>query len=162
MGRTHTHTHTHMITQYQTLKGFEKVKHHRVAKLAGKYGLPKKILRLALDMYRSAGRSKCGDALSTAAYTVTAVPDGCPIEMRAQCFAMVDALDDFMKPMSEGCGVIQVYVDDVKSLGFRPSLGAFEEARLLFGCELAISVQHASEGRWTNRTRRFRGGQWTA
>ena len=35
-------------------KGFEKVGHDHIAEATDKYGFPKRILRLALDMYRAA------------------------------------------------------------------------------------------------------------
>lgn len=43
--------------------------HDRIAKAVVEEGFPKKVIRLALVMYRSARHTQCADALSCATYT---------------------------------------------------------------------------------------------
>ena len=83
-------------------KGFEKVRHDRIAAAAAKHGFPEGILTLALDMYRGARRIKCGNALSKATFTETGVLAGCPIAMGALCLAILDPMIKFVQTGPEG------------------------------------------------------------
>ena len=104
---------TYTVTLISDLeKGFEKVRHEKLVEAAEKYGFPRHILRLALDMYRSARRIKCGDALSLPTFTVQGVLAGCPIAMGALCLAVIQPVDDFLKREPRGCTMMRVYVDD--------------------------------------------------
>ena len=83
-------------------KGFEKVVHSKIAEAAGRYRVPARILRLALDMYRGARRIKCGDALCQAAFTEQGVLAGCPIAMGARCLAILDPMVKFRNQKIRG------------------------------------------------------------
>ena len=110
-------------------KGFEKVRHDRIEAAAEKHGFPKRVLRLALDMYKGARRIKCGDALSRPIYTAQGVLAGCPIAMGALCLAVMDPVDKFLAKQPEGCKVVKVYVDDFTVVyEFDPRLYTREQA----------------------------------
>ena len=93
-------------------KGFEKVLHNNLVKAAKAYGLPMKIVRLALNMYRAGRRIRCGTAYSKEVFTNMGVLAGCPVAMVALMLSCIDPVEEFLRLGPRCLSVFKVYVDD--------------------------------------------------
>ena len=93
-------------------KGFEKVVHSHLIAAAYVYNFPLYILRLALDMYTSPRRIRCGAAMCKPVWTSMGVLAGCPIAMGALCLAVLKPMDDLTREVPRSIASIKVYVDD--------------------------------------------------
>ena len=93
-------------------KGFEKVIHRRLRAAAKAYKFPMTILNLALNMYKSNRRIRCGSAYSRPVKTNMGVLAGCPIAMVALLLACIDPVEEFLRWGPRYLSVFKVYVDD--------------------------------------------------
>ena len=97
-------------------KGFEKVNHADLLAKASIYGFPSDIAKLAIAMYRSPRRIRCGMAYSRATRTNRGVLAGCPIAMGLLLLANLKPVDDFWANLPprirDNIVVFRVYVDD--------------------------------------------------
>ena len=95
-------------------KGFEKVVHSHLITAAYVYNLPMYILRMALDMYTSPRRIRCGAAVCKPVWTSMGLLAGCPIAMGALCLAVLKPIDDLTREIPRSIATIKVYVDDFR------------------------------------------------
>ena len=94
-------------------KGFEKVHHSVIQMNATIYDFRPETLALALSMYTSPRRIKCGNAYSRAVNTVIGVLAGCPIAMGLLLPNVINPIESFWAKLPKQISSLWVYVDDI-------------------------------------------------